>query len=713
MSTIKYQPIPADEGEPINVKSRQWIGKVCLLCTALLVIVFYVLSVAEDLPESSTQGYGTTLGIPLEFSTESSTVTARTSSRLLDTLQGPIKQSGEDLESEYDWITAGELEENTTFQAPSSLEPISVTETTTKASYPLETDSGEKYFVNSPKCKMRHPDPFASNIRKIYKKHNYIVCDKTPDMITVNFNDTTGTYRLHKNVANSTCCYKRILRGGERTMADQKYKLLPCEPFPQDFPVPVEVTSMITECRANENVSQTDGFSFVHPRNDSVPASVKRPSVLLWGIDSVSRMNFELTMPLMYEYLNGQHWNELQGYNKMGDNTYPNLMAFLTGFNETYANDRCRPTDVGGLDACPLMWKTYKAQGYTTAFAEDWSRYSTFDFLKRGFRNPPTDVYGRPMILALEKELKTTHIADIPFCLGRKSSGEYIYDLAEQFTRVNRNRTFFGMFWTNTFSHNDFSMPSAMDARMVKYMRSLDKSGIMDNTIIIFFSDHGSRFGPLRKLDSGFLEERLPFFYMRVPRWIREKYPDFMRNLETNRNRLTSPYDIHATLQHILRLDTPPDQLPRPVSCPTCHSVFEEVAWSRNCSQAGIDQHWCGCDNFTKLNSTDVRVKIMSTQLIKAINEFVAEKRGAEKCQNLWVGEVISLQQRGNSNGYLLQLDAQPGNAFFEATVNWDPETERISIWVPSISRLDPYSYKAKCTSVREAKKFCICSTKG
>ncbi|KAH8292448.1 hypothetical protein KR054_010118 [Drosophila jambulina] len=714
MSTIKYQLVPADEGKPIEARSPQWIGKVCFLCTVLFVIVFYVLSSPEDQLESSTQGYAMTSGSPLEFSMETSTVEARLSSNLLDILKhpstlAPLIETVEQFpaENEKEFPTEPELEESTT-QFLSSLDLLPI-ETTTNASYPLVTATGEKYFVNSPECQMRHPDPLASNILKIYRKHHYIVCDRSENMITVNYNDTTGTYRLHMNEVNSTCCYKRILRVGKRTMADHKYKLLPCAQFPQDFQVPIEVTAVITECRKSphDKVSQRDAFSFVHPRNDTVPAAGQRPSVLLWGIDSVSRMNFELTMPLMYEYLNGQHWNELQGYNKMGDNTFPNLMALLTGFNKTYVEKRCRPHDVGGLDACPLGWKEFKAAGYTTAFAEDWSGYSTFDFMSRGFRNPPTDVYGRPMIMALEKELKNTKMAGMPFCLGRRSSGEYIYDLGVQFTRVNRNRTFFGMFWTNTFSHNDFSMPSAMDARMVQYMRLLDKNGVMDNTIIIFFSDHGSRFGPLRKLDSGFLEERLPFFYLRVPRWIREKYPEFMRNLRTNRNRLTSPYDIHATLKHILRLDTPPEQLPRPESCPTCHSIFEEVAWSRNCAQAGIEELWCGCDEVIKLPLADARITAMSTQLVEYINEFVASKKGAEKCHRLRVGQVVSLQKRGNTNAYLLQLYAQPGDAFFEAALTWDAGTQGISI--NSISRLDSYSTQSKCTSAKETQKFCIC----
>lgn len=583
----------------------------------------------------------------------------------------------------------------------------------TETLYALE-GNGKKYFVHSPQCQMSHPNPFASNIQHIYKKHSYIVCDKSRDMITVNYNVTDSTYRLHKN-ENSTCCFKQILRAGTSANADHKYKLGPCVEFHQDFLVPTEVSAMITYCRRPpfDKVSQKDAFSFVHPRKDQIENPTtphrRRPSVLLWGIDSISRMNLELTMPRMYEYLNNQHWFELQGYNKMGDNTFPNLMAVLTGFNKTYANARCHPEKVRGLDACPFIWKDFKDKGYTTAFAEDWSKFSTFDYSSRGFFNPPTDVYGRPLVLAVEKELTILQRGQMPYCLGRKPASEYIYDMGVQFTMVNRNSTFFGMFWTNTFSHNDFSMPSAMDERMVKYMRTLDKNGIMDNTIIIFFSDHGSRFGPLRNLDSGFVEERLPFIYIRVPRWIREKYPKLLRNLQMNKNRLTSPYDIHATLRHILELDTPKDKLPRPDGCSSCHSVFEEVDWSRNCSQAGIEDHWCACNSFSDVPTTDPSARSMSTQLVEAINEYVASKKGTKRCSRLKLNRISSVQRRGNSNRYLIQLMAQPGDALFEATVDWDASAQRIPAQMPSISRLDTYAAKSRCSSVKETKKYCIC----
>ncbi|XP_022209459.2 uncharacterized protein LOC111065541 [Drosophila obscura] len=694
MLNTKYQLIPTDEHLPKEKSSATWIVKLALIFVGLFTLAFYTWSPVLVQPE------------PCTFTTPRAN-------------EALAKWEANCTTSVFEQSTT-ENEHSTTTNEQSTTNLVlgqQLTARTTKASKSEEKNN--RFFVNTPQCQMPYPNPFSRNILNVYHRKRYVVCDKRPDMLKVNYNEKDRTYELHMNNANLTCCYKQILRAGVRTEADSQYKLLPCVTFPQDFVVPNHVEAVITECRRpnSSKVLQEDGFSFVHPRKpdpDPTPSSPadggaeRRPSVLLWGIDSLSRMNFELTMPLTFKYFRKQPWYELQGYNKMGDNTFPNLMAVLTGFNQTRSYSKCRPTAVGGLDACPMIWKSFRAKGYATAYAEDWSSISTFDYLKMGFRTPPTDVYGRPMILALEKELTKRVIKNVPYCLGRRSAAEYIYDMAEQFTEVHKDRKFFGMFWTNSFSHNDFSMPSAMDARMVKYMRTLDHNGIMNNTIVIFFSDHGSRFGVLRKLDSGFLEERLPVIYMRIPKWIRDKYPEFLHSLKANKNRLTSPYDIHATLKHILELDTPAEQLPRPEGCPTCHSVFEAVSLSRNCSLAGIDDHWCGCVGFT-VPATDPMARTIAEQIVEAINKFLTGLKGTQKCQTLKLAKISSLHRKGNSNTYLVGLSISPGDGFLEASAQWNPKTETISTTVSSISRLDSYATQSQCVRAEEAKKFCVC----
>lgn len=54
-------------------------------------------------------------------------------------------------------------------------------------------------------------------------------------------------------------------------------------------------------------------------------------SVLFVGIDSISRTNFVRSLPKTYKYVENNGWLSLDGYNKIDDNTFPNLMAILTG----------------------------------------------------------------------------------------------------------------------------------------------------------------------------------------------------------------------------------------------------------------------------------------------------------------------------------------------------------------------------------------------
>lgn len=59
-----------------------------------------------------------------------------------------------------------------------------------------------------------------------------------------------------------------------------------------------------------------------------IPSKNNKPlSVLFLGIDSMSKMNLMRTMPKTYNYLITNDWIGLKGYNKIGENTFPNLMG--------------------------------------------------------------------------------------------------------------------------------------------------------------------------------------------------------------------------------------------------------------------------------------------------------------------------------------------------------------------------------------------------
>uniref|UniRef100_A0A1A9W131 Sulfatase N-terminal domain-containing protein n=1 Tax=Glossina brevipalpis TaxID=37001 RepID=A0A1A9W131_9MUSC len=229
------------------------------------------------------------------------------------------------------------------------------------------------------------------------------------------------------------------------------------------------------------------------------------------------------------------------------------MMALLTGQNESTIHKTCNPKR--GYDNCDFIWREFQEQGYKTAYAEDTALNSTFNIKSPGFKVPPTDYYFRPMSLAIEKTFKKTTKNGISYCIGNRQYGEYVYEMGLRFAKRFRNRPYFGLFRTKSFSHGDYSLPATMDLKLLNYFKEMEIVGIFDHAIVFFFSDCGLLPSPLDKLPEGLLEERLPTFFISIPKWFRGNYWNLVRKLEANCQRLTSPYDIYMTMQHLLQID--------------------------------------------------------------------------------------------------------------------------------------------------------------
>lgn len=154
-------------------------------------------------------------------------------------------------------------------------------------------------------------------------------------------------------------------------------------------------------------------------RTDSSPISV-----LFIVIDSISRLNLVRTMNRTRNYLLENGFIEFVGYNKIADNTFPNFNALITGLNLQQSNEKCKPTEVGGLDNCPMIWYDFRKAGYVTAYAEDWASITTYNYLKKGFQLPPTDFYFKPYMEAAER-LDTDGLDGMLHCTGPTTEGTY------------------------------------------------------------------------------------------------------------------------------------------------------------------------------------------------------------------------------------------------------------------------------------------------
>lgn len=431
-------------------------------------------------------------------------------------------------------------------------------------------------------------------------------------------------------------------------------------------------------------------------------------SVFFVGIDSISRLNFIRSLPNTYQFLEENRWIPLKGYNKIGDNTFPNLMAILTGYNESYAYNQCDPKSLNKLDECPLIWYDYRKLNFVTGYAEDETWINTFNYKKKGFTKPPTDYYFRPYIIGSEK-LKLVNRDGMNYCTGPETAGERILNIAKDFAITFKDIASFSFFWMNTFSHNELNSPSGMDNKIRDFLIEITNSGVLDNTIMVFLSDHGMRFGEIRYTTTGWLEERLPFIYISLPDRFKRQFPSEFKSLETKRNHLTTPYDLHMTLQHILVLSGFNYTIKPANACPKCTSLFSQTDSERSCEDAGIEQHWCTCAGYNQVNQTDPTVLKAANFIISQIHEIIHARKSDSKCAKFSLSNIIAagISEKfsyKNDTYFLLVIETQP-KAVFEATVGLKEELSLQG----GISRLDKYSSHSKCTDDAILKKFCYC----
>ena len=485
----------------------------------------------------------------------------------------------------------------------------------------------------------------------------------------------------------------------------------------------VQLTHQATMVKCKDTKTQKKIYENVHAvtiitediraKLNQFPPGSNPPSVMIVGIDSISRLNLIRAMPKTYEYLEKHNWIGYTGYNKMDDNTFPNLMAILTGMNTSRSYDVCQPNVLGKLNECSILWYDYKKLGYVTAYAEDEAKLSTFNFLKKGFKDDPTDHYYRDYSVAFGK-MKLKVLEQMDYCSGPEMSGERIFDVARDFVNTYENHSSFSLFWMNSFSHNDLNSPTRLNHKVVQFLDDITTCGVLENTIVIFLSDHGMRFGKVRETRSGWLEERLPYIYFSFPKTFQKNFPKEFANIKTNANRLTTPYDLYLTLQDILVFNNLNYTKVPSEGCPSCTSLFQEVPYERSCEDASIANHWCTCQNYQPLNAENGMVTSGAKFLVNTLNDKVASYGWkTKKCAKFVVSKIISSNISVNDKNwyknetYLLMIVRTRPTAVFEMTIKiLDSGNMTLQ---GGISRLDFYKSHSYCVKNSIAKMYCYC----
>jgi hypothetical protein len=248
-------------------------------------------------------------------------------------------------------------------------------------------------------------------------------------------------------------------------------------------------------------------------------------------------------------------------------------------------------------------------------------------------------------------------------------------------------------------------------------------------------SDHGNRFAEVRNTLQGKIEERLPFFSFTFPQSFKQKYSMQYQNFKTNVNRLTTPFDIHDTLEDILHLQMHGFSHKQKHS--RAISLFSKIPEDRSCADAFIEPHWCSCLIWRTINDTSSEEVVRAAKaVVTSINKFTQDYR--EMCHELKVEEIkwsaklipqksllhfksnkdtdgfeadLSASTKITNDMYQVKIITSPSKAIYESSVLYDFTKNKFRVKISDISRINKYGEQARCiyNENPELRKFCFC----
>ncbi|XP_057658908.1 uncharacterized protein LOC130895562 [Diorhabda carinulata] len=582
--------------------------------------------------------------------------------------------------------------------------------------------SKDPYVINTTGCKIENMDAFSDEIMEFLYHLNPLSCSDKHLLTYVNRNGNEISLNINKSVIydyssfDINCCYINVDRNPVGANPDDNLSFSECTYFEDSVNLYSEVVKV--KCKNPFYTVYENVHAILRPPTNQAP-NFNDPNVVLIGIDGVSMTNLLRTMPKTHRLLENTGWIKLKGYNKVEDNTFPNLIAVLAGvrfsLQENDGLQNCSPYRTEKLENCNFIWKTFKENNYSTAYAEDTPTIGTFNFNKAGFKQPPTDYYFRPYFLTAN-DLPAKYMCLRAHCTGPEKTGVRMQNLVTDFLdTINGKTPGFGLFWMNAFSHEDVNCPSSMDEDFERYFKKLYSNNYLDNTVMIFFSDHGFRFGKIRLTENGWLEERLPFFYIWIPRRLRKLYPEKYRNLLSNTDKLTSPYDVYMSLQDVLSQNNPNYVISQPEGCPKCQSLFKPVSPERTCKDAGIPEHYCSCSNYVKIDKSLPIVEVLANFFIDQLNKliqsygYLSNKCAIYRLEKISNVKELILEQDVEIN-YLISIVTRP-EAHFEATIKVNFFGSDFEMSLNEINRLDRYAPTSYCVKNSPVQIYCYCSS--
>lgn len=581
----------------------------------------------------------------------------------------------------------------------------------------------------------RHPqlDALSPAVTKHIKNLGKLYCETELDWLSLKNNlvfINKDAIRRHGNIKCKITYLKRV---NDFSNTKSKEVLLN-----SNEELTLEDDLFSAECEGSNDASWNNIMIGIHKKTEVIERSKKNKllkntpklNVLMFGLDSMSRLHYMRKLPKTYNYLiSTLNAVVLKGYNIVGDGTPQALIPILTGFTERELPEtRKRMSNANFVNIYPFIWKNFSQHGYVTAFGEDLPSTGIFTYRLKGFDDLPTDHYMRNFYVEIDKVLRKH-----PYlCLGSTPRHQLMLQWIRQFFDVYYDIPKFIFGFHGELSHDDYNLIGYADEDIYNFIKDLNEDGILNNTLLILMSDHGHRFASIRETQQGKLEERLPFFSIVVPPWFQHVYPNYFYNLKANADKLTTPFDIYSTLMTVLYPTVP--------NVGNIHrrsiSLFSKVPLERTCANADIEAHWCTCLEWENINIKDKYAIKAGQAVIDFINNY--NSKFSDLCSELVLDKItraekllpnqalLKFKKNADMDGfvgdfsdhtrvseviYQIQFVAFPSKAKYEASVNFNLETKKFYVKEEEISRINIYGKQPHCiyNTHPNLRKYCYC----
>lgn len=350
------------------------------------------------------------------------------------------------------------------------------------------------------------------------------------------------------------------------------------------------------------------------------------PNVYVIGIDATSRENSFRHLRMYRQLLKGlsEHSKEplsrsyrsfsFERFNSIGFNSVPNQGGLLSGCATRDVSGESLfinpPVNISEVKEIMTPYRKFYQLLCSNEQLESTSDIWLFDF----FRKTHTSLYmeeicSKSSIYTTYNFIKDKKFIDhiygdhlcpkgvgyIKYCIGSQALHEHTLDYFLQFVQKYKDvprLAVMDLLATHEIPASDLlNRLKRLDAPLTDTIRTVLE---MEQEAVIFvMGDHGMHRGWYVYTDVGQMEHKQPLLDVIVSKSLLDRFDGVEENLRTNKDRLTTVFDLYTTLRQIStgNLRQHPKGVP-----PWGHSLFEQIPFGRTCEEAKIPRKYCSCD---------------------------------------------------------------------------------------------------------------------